>query len=187
MKKFACVVLFLYFVFPAGAEIKIPEDFYINGGDVLENDAVIAENVLPDAVLVFLQEGERRKLCVDFLPEDTTERKLMWRVSDGYSSVSILPEAEECLLIGKKSGKAKITVTAPGGATAEISVTVTPVKEPVPRIEELPIPERPKPQEFDGAMARGFAKKLVIMSGGMFLIAAILGIRGRKKNEKRKP
>lgn len=185
MKKFLCFILFLFFVFPTSAEVKIPEDFYINGGDVLGSDAVIAENILPDTVLVFLQEGEKRKLCVDFLPEDTTERKLTWHVWDGYSLVSIAPEREECIVVGKKAGKAKIKVTAPGGADAEISVMVTPVKELVPLIEEPLIPERPKPQVFHGEMVRRTAKKLIFASCAMFLFAGTLWVKGRKKYGKR--
>ncbi len=185
MKKLICFVLFLFFIISANAEVIIPADFYTNGGDVMESDAVVAENVLPDALFIRIAEGESRRLYADLLPEDTTERKLIWRICDGHASVSISSEREECTLVGEKAGNAKIAVTAPGGASAEISVEVTPVREKMETISEVQIPERIPPREFDGKMAGGFAKALIIMSGVMFLIAAILGMRGRKKHEKR--
>ena len=183
MKRIVCFILFLCFVFPTGAEVKIPEDFYINGGDVMEDNAVIAENVLPDALFVRITEGEKRRLYADILPKDTTEKKLVWRICDGYSSVTISPGEADCMLFGKKCGNARIRVTAPGGAFAEISVEVAPIKKMIGRVEELMIPER-EPAKSDGKAADRVVRTLLILSGTMFLIAAILGIRGRKKNEK---
>jgi len=185
LKRFICFILFLFFVLWAKAEVTIPEDFYTNNGEIFGKDAIVAENVLPETLLVCIEEGECRELYADLIPRNTTERKLVWSVDNGYSSISISPGKEGCTLMGKKAGNAKITVTAPGGASAEISVEVRPVKKIVKKIEEPIIPPRPPPQKFDGKMARNFAAKLIVASGAMFLLAGILIITGRRNREKK--
>lgn len=184
LKKLISSALFLCFVFLVNAESTIPEDFYINNGRILPKGSILAENVLPSALRVCICEGESYELYADLLPENTTEKKLVWKVYEGEKVISILVKNNRCTLFGEKSGSARLSVTAPGGAGAEISIEIKPAPKKTAEITEYTIPEREKTKESEGKAAKTFSVILVILSGFMFLIATLLWLGGRK-NEKR--
>ena len=185
LKKLISSVLFLCFVSVAAAAGTIPEDFYINDGKVAEKGSVFAEVVLPSALRVSIREGEKYELYADLLPENTTEKRLVWRVREGERTVLVSSKDNNCILTGRAAGDARISVTATGGAYAEVSVEVKPQRTETPEGEGFLIPQMPEKQEFYGDMARGFSRTLIIAAGGMFIFAGALWITGRKKNEKR--
>lgn len=184
LKKFISSVLFLCFVFWVSAENTIPEDFYINGGNVLTKGSILAENVLPSALRVCICEGESYELYADILPKNTTEKRLIWRVREGEKVISIVAKDNRCTLFGEIAGDARITVTAPGGADAEISVEIKPAPKRVSEITEYYVPEREETKKDGGKAAKIFSLLLVVLSGFMFLLATLLWLGGRK-SEKR--
>ncbi len=184
LKKLISSVLFLCFLLFVNAESTIPEDFYINNGRILPKGSILAENVLPNALRVCICEGESYELYADILPENTTEKKLVWKIFEGEKIISISTRNNRCTLFGKKSGNARLSVTAPGGAGAEISIEIKPAPKETTEITEYNIPEREKPEESEGKVAKLFSLILIILSGGMFITAALLW-RGGRKNEKR--
>ena len=177
MKKLACFVLFLFLVQASANEVTIPEDFYINDGDLIKKGAIIAENILPSALRVCITEGESYELYADVLPENTTEQ-------EGYSSVSITPQTERCTVFGKSAGNARIRVTAPGGAAAEIDVEIKEAKKTNTANEGIFIPEKRKESESNGKTIKIIVWVLSLPAAGMFLLAAYLWVRGKKREEK---
>jgi hypothetical protein len=94
---------------------------YLNGNTAPAKKTVVkARKLKVPSKKLTLKVGQKYKIPVTFVPSNTTEKKLKYK----SSKKSVAKVSKKGNITAKKIGKAKITVTAPGGAKVKITVKV---------------------------------------------------------------
>ena len=106
-----------------------------------------------------LKVGESAKLNVTFVPENATNKAVIWAVTEGAASLTV--DQEGNITATQVAGTAKVTVTSKENptisATCTVTVIATPVPSPTPNPTPNPTPTpkpkpTPKPEAVEDAL-----------------------------------